>query len=74
MLSSSLGRLDEHVFFILFTGFMLVMFWFAAWELIHELVEHLHKRHGFAKWKICILILLFVILMIGFFPQILHKI
>jgi hypothetical protein len=74
MMPPSLGRLEEHAFFTLFTGFMLVIFWFGLWALLDELVEHIHKVYGLAKWKIHIIMILLVIVMIGFFPQILEKI
>jgi hypothetical protein len=74
MMPPSLGRLEEHAFFILFTGFILVIFWFGSWALLEELVEHIHKVHKMEKWKIHILMILLVIVMIGFFPQILEKI
>jgi len=74
MMSPSLGRLEEHAFFILFTGLMIVIFWYGAWALLEEFAEHLYRRYGISKWKISVIMLLFVIAMIGFFPQILEKI
>lgn len=74
MMLPSLGRSEEHAFFILFIGFIIVLFWFGCWEIVNASVEHLHEKYGIAKWKICVIMLLFVILMIGFFPRILQKI
>lgn len=74
MMLPSLSRIEEHAFFILFIAFIIVLFWFGCWELVNTSVEHLHQRHGIAKWKISVVIILFVILMIGFFPRILQKI
>jgi len=73
MMSPSLGRFEEHALFILFTGLMIVIFWYGAWSLLDEVFQHLHRRYGIAKWKISVLFVLFVIFMIGFFPQILQK-
>jgi hypothetical protein len=76
MLGISLGRtakVEEHAFFILFIGILLIIFWHAVWELLNELTEYLHTKWGVKKWKIYTLSLLMVILMIGIFPQILEK-
>ena len=74
MMPPSLGRLEGYAFFTLFLGFMLVIFWFGAWGLLEEFFEYIQKKYKIAKWKLSMLFVLFVILMIGFFPQILQKI
>jgi len=67
-------KLEEHAFFILFMGFILIVFWHGVWELLNELVDHLHEKHGFKKRNMYIISILIVILLIGVFPQILEKI
>ena len=74
MFGGSLGRMEEHAFFILFVAFILIVFWHAIWELLTEFTDTIHKRHGIQKWKIYILSLIGVLLIIGVFPQILKKI
>lgn len=76
MLGISLGRitkLEEHAFFVLFIGILLIMFWHAVWELLNEITDYLHTKRGLKKWKVYMISLLFVLLMIGIFPQILQK-
>jgi len=76
MMGISLGRItkiEEHAFFILFIGVLLIMFWHAIWELLNEMTDYLHTKQGLKKWKVYVLSLLFVLLMIGIFPQILQK-
>lgn len=75
MFGSALGRLrlEEHAFFILFISVILIIFWHAIWELLTELTNHIHERHGVAKWKIYTGSLVAVLLLIGVFPQILEK-
>ena len=76
MMGISLGRitkLEEHAFFVLFIGILLIMFWHAIWELLNEVTEYLHTKRGLKKWQIYMLSLLIVLLMIGIFPQILEK-
>ena len=74
MFGRSLGRLEEHAFFVLFVAFVLIVFWHAVWELLTELTDHLNKHHGIPKWKIYTGSLILVILIIGVFPEILEKI
>jgi hypothetical protein len=70
----SLSNIEEHAFFILFLGFVLILFWHAVWELLTELTDLIHRRHGIPKWKMYVGSLIFVILVIGLYPQILEKI
>ena len=69
----TLNDIENHALFILFLSFILIVFWYAIWELLTELTEHIHERHGIKKWKIYMLCLVLVILIIGIFPQILEK-
>ena len=69
-----LGRLEEHAFFIIFISFVLMLFWHAVWELLSELASNIEVRYGVKKWKIHMISVLLVILLIGFFPQILERI
>ena len=74
MFPGSLGRLEEHAFFIIFVAVLLIIFWHAVWELLTELTNHIHAQHGIPKWKIYSVSLLGFILIVGIFPQILKKI
>lgn len=74
MFGVTLGRTEEHAFFILFIAVVLIIFWYAVWELLTELTNHINTRHGIEKWKIYTLSLTGVLLLIGIFPQILKKI
>jgi succinate dehydrogenase hydrophobic anchor subunit len=73
-MSRSLGDMENHAFFVLFVGFVLIVFWHAIWELLTELTDTIYKRHGVAKWKVYVGSLIFVILFIGVYPEILDKI
>ena len=70
----SLGELENHAFFVLFVGFVLIVFWHAIWELLTELTDTIHKKHNVPKWKIYMGSLILVLLFIGVYPQILDKI
>ena len=67
-------KMEEHAFFILFIAFIIVVFWYAVWELLDEFVEYLNRKYGVKNTHTNIVILLLVILIIGFFPQVLNKI
>ena len=69
----SLGDMEEHAFFVLFVGFVLIVFWHAVWELLTQLTDAIHARRGIPKWKIYVGSLVFVVLVIGVYPQILQK-
>ena len=66
--------MEEHAFFILFIAFIIVVFWYAVWELLDDFVEYLNRKYGVKNTHTNIVILLLVILIIGFFPQVLNKI
>ena len=70
----SLGDIENHAFFILFIAVILIIFWHAIWELLTELTETIHRRHGVPKWKIYMGSIIMVILFIGVYPGILKKI
>ena len=72
-LSTSI-RLEEHAFFILFIGIILIMFWYAVWHFLEEFTEFLNKKYGIRKLSTNTAFLLIVLLFIGVFPQILQKI
>ena len=75
MFGGALGRLrlEEHAFFIVFVALVLIIFWYAVWELLQELTDHIHQHHRVEKWKIYTGSLLLVFLLIVLFPQILEK-
>jgi len=73
-MARSLGDMEEHAFFVLFVAFVLIVFWHAVWELLTEFADVIHRRRGIPKWKIYVGSLVFVILIIGVYPQILEKI
>jgi hypothetical protein len=74
MFGGSLGRIEEHAFFIIFVAFILIVFWYAVWELLTEFIDTIHKQYGIKKWKIHMLALIGVFFIIGGCPQILKKI
>ena len=74
MARRSLGDLEQHAFYILFVGILVVLFWFAIWELMTELVNYVHYRYYIPKWKVYMCLLLAVILCVDIFPQLLEKI
>ena len=73
MAEKSLGRMEDHAFFIVFMGIILVIFWHGVWELLNEIMNHIHTRHGIEKWKLYVGSILAVVLLIGLFPQILER-
>jgi len=73
-MAQSLGQIENHAFFVLFIAVILIIFWHAVWELLTEIAETIHRRHGVPKWKIYMGSIVMVILFIGVYPQILEKI
>ena len=73
-MAQSLGDMENHAFFVLFIAVILIIFWHAVWELLTELTETIHRRHGVPKWKVYMGSVVMVILFIGVYPQILEKI
>lgn len=71
---STTVRMEEHAFFILFIALVLIVWWYAVWGLLDEFTTYLHKKYGIQKRNIYAIFLLFVVLLIGIFPQILKKI
>jgi hypothetical protein len=67
-------KMEEHACFILFIAFIIVLFWYAVWELLDEFVEYLNRKYGVKNTHTNIFLLLAVILIIGLFPQVLNKI
>ena len=68
-----LGRLEQHVFFILFMAFILIMLWHGIWGLADSLEHYLQTRYGLKKTHFNIITVCIVVLIIGIFPQILEK-
>jgi hypothetical protein len=73
MAGESLGRIEEHAFFIVFVAFILIIFWHGVWELLTEFTLYIHLRYGIPKWKIYVFSIMFVLLIIGICPQVLDK-
>jgi len=73
MVVKSLGQLEAHAFFVLFTAFILVLFWHATWGVAdmveHYFVDELHVK----KFMFNVATLMFVVILIGLFPQMLLK-
>jgi dolichol kinase len=74
MFGGSLGRMEEHALFIFFVAFILIVFWYAVWELLTEFIDRINKEYGIKKWKIHVISLIGVLVTIYVFPQILKKI
>jgi succinate dehydrogenase hydrophobic anchor subunit len=70
----SLGQIEEHAFFILFLGILIIIFWHAVWELLEVIVGEINKRHGIPKWKLYVASIVMVILFIGVYPRLLERI
>lgn len=73
MIGKSLGQLEEHAFFILFTAFILILFWHSIWGILDKIETVCEARFNITKIQFNILSLLFVVLIIGLFPMILQK-
>jgi len=73
MIGKSLGQLEEHAFFILFTAFILILFWHAVWGILDKIETVCERRFNVTKFQFNILSLLVVILIIRLFPMILQK-
>jgi succinate dehydrogenase hydrophobic anchor subunit len=73
MVLKSLGQLEQHAFFVLFTAFILVLFWHATWGIVdrveHYVVDELHVK----KLVFNVATLMFVVFLIGLFPRMLLK-
>ena len=73
MIGKSLGQLEEHTFFILFTAFILILFWHAIWGILDKIETVCEARFNITKIQFNILSVLIVILIIVLFPIILQK-
>lgn len=73
MIGKSLGKLEEHTFFILFTAFILILFWHAVWGILDKIETVCERHFNLTKIQFNILSLLLVILVIRLFPMILQK-
>jgi len=73
MVVKSLGQLEEHSYFILFAGGILVLFWHGVWGLTDNLEHYLKDHHGIRKEYFNVATIIAVILIIGVFPKILDK-
>ena len=73
MVVKSLGQLEEHAYFILFMGFILVLFWHGIWGLADNLEHHLKNNYGLRKEYFNAATIILVILIIGLFPKILDR-
>jgi hypothetical protein len=73
MVTKSLGQLEEHAYFIIFMGAILVLFWHGVWGITDMLADHLETRHNIRKLHFHIVTVFLVIAVIGFFPKILDK-
>lgn len=69
----SLGQLEKHAYFVLFVALILVLFWHGTWGLADALEAFLKKHYNIDKLTFNSLTIIFVVLMIGVFPQILQK-
>jgi hypothetical protein len=74
MARQTLGDLEEHTFYILFIGFLVIVFWQAIWGLIEELTAFIERKYGVKKWKTHALLLMGVILLVETHPKLLEKI
>ncbi len=73
MILKSLGQLERHAFFVLFTAFILVLFWHATWGLA-DIAEH-YALENFQVKKLAfnVATIMIVVILIGLFPQMLVK-
>lgn len=71
--TKSLGQLEEHAYFIVFMGAILVFFWHGVWGITDMLADHLETRHNIRKLHFHIATVFLVIMTIGLFPKILQK-
>jgi len=74
MIRQSLGNIERYPHYILFITFLVIIFWYAIYELVTEAVEYIHYKYGIKKWKICSMIIVAVILLIEFHPKFLERI
>ena len=74
MARETLGELENHTFYILFIGFLVIVFWQAIWGLIDEFTVFIETKYGIKKWKTNTLLLMCVILLVQLHPKLLQKI
>lgn len=74
MVRQSLGNIDRPPFYILFISFLVIIFWYAVYELVTEVVDYIHYKYGIKKWKICSALIMAVVLLIEFHPTFLDRI
>ena len=66
--------MENHSFFILFIGVVLIIFWHAVWELLEEFTVYVAYVYNVPKRYVYIIEMTLVVLLIEMFPQILEKI
>ena len=74
MAQETLGRLENHTFYILFICILVIIFWQSVWELVADFVIFVEHRYGIKRWKVYSALLIMVILLIEFHPIFLDKI
>ena len=60
--------------YIVHTATIVILLWVAVWNLVEEAITWVETKHGINRWKINLMILLFVTLIILIDPYLFEKI
>ena len=71
---ASFVALEKHAFFLLFLGFVLILFWIAVWGLVEEWLEEFRMRNGWTKKEVYSALLLSVIAIFAMYPRLLQRV
>jgi hypothetical protein len=66
--------MEGHPYYVLFLTFLIIVLWYAVYELVTETVDYIHYKYDIKKWKICVVMIIAVILLIEFHPTFLERI
>lgn len=73
MVLKSLGQLEAHAFFVLFTAFILVLFWHATWGIVDIAEHYALEKFQVKKLTFNVATIMIVVILIGLFPRMLLK-
>lgn len=71
---TSFVALEQNALFLLFLGFVLILYWIAVWGLIEEYLEEFRMRNGWTKKGTYSALLLGVLTIFVGYPRLLQRV
>ena len=71
---SSFASLEQHAFFLVVLGIVMILFWLSVWGLTEELIEEQVRLRGWTRRQLYMVILAGVFLFFGLYPRILQRV